>query len=77
MAEGLGLSAMGTRRIVVCQSALCKPEFGGKGGQRDARMNVLAVKNTSVNRGKITPDDAERVSVENLMGIPDIVKKVL
>ena len=40
-------------------------------------MNMLAVQNTSVNGGEITPDDAERVSVENLMGIPDIVKKVL
>ena len=59
LAEGLGLSAMG---IVDCPSALCKPEFGGKGGQRDARMNVLAVKNTSVNGAEITPDDAERVS---------------
>ena len=51
-------------QIVVCPSeAWCEPaEFVCKGGQRDARMNMLAVKNTSVNGAEITPDDAERVS---------------
>ena len=82
LAEGLGLTAQWAQavtQIVVCPlEAWCEPaEFVGKGGQRDARMNMLAVQNTSVNGGEITPDDAERVSVENLMGIPDIVKKVL
>ena len=64
---GLGVDgAMGTGSP---SEAWYEPaEFVGKGGQRDARMNMLAVQNTSVNGGEITPDDAERVSVENLMG---------
>ena len=79
LAEGLGLTAQWAQavtQIVVCPSeAWYEPaEFVVKEGQRDA--NTLAVQNTSVNGGEITPDDAERVSVENLMGIPDIVKKV-
>ena len=81
LAEGLGLTAQWAQavpQIVVCPSeAWYEPaEVVGNGGQRDARMNMLAVQNTSVNGGEITPEDAERVSVDNLMGITEIVKKV-
>ena len=75
LAEGLVDGAMTTGSP---PEAWYEPaEFVGKGGQRDARMNMLAVQNTSVNGDEITPDDAERVSVVNLMGTQDIVKKVL
>ena len=36
---------------------------------------MLAVQNTSVNGGEITPDDAERVSVENVMVFPTLSRK--
>ena len=82
LAEGLGLTAQWAQavpQIVVCPSeAWYEPaEVVGNVGQPDARMNMLAVQNTSVNGDEITPDDAKRVSVVNLIGIQDIVKKVL